>query len=305
MRLLDIIKKNKKLIYIYLKICESYYSMLTLISPKINTKVRYKHIYGRPLNLENPQTFVEKLLWLKLNEYMNNPLVVQCADKYRVREYVKNCGFSELLNELYGVYDNSKEIPWADLPEQFVLKWNFGAGMNIICKSKKNLQIQKCMKQLDKWGKSKYWLPYAEMQYKYIHKKIVCEKFLENDDEPGEIPDYKVYCFHGEPMAILVMHDRGHELKTEFFDTNWCSLKNTEKYLSVSKSTPKPECLAEMLNASRCLSSPFPFVRCDFYVIAGRLYFGELTFTPAGGLYLSQTKINGKEMTEYLHVPCH
>ncbi|RGS76395.1 ATP-grasp fold amidoligase family protein, partial [Coprococcus sp. AF21-14LB] len=240
---------------------------------------------------------------LKLNDYIQNPLVIQCADKYRVREYIEKCGYSHLLNELLGVYEHAKDIDWNSLPEKFVLKWNFGAGMNILCENKENLNITQTVKQLNKWEKLKYWLPYSEMQYKNTPKRIICEKYLDNTDELGVIPDYKVYCFHGEPLAILVMHDRGHEMKTEFFDINWNSLENTNKYKEVKEPTKEPSCLKEMLEASRSFSTPFPFVRCDFYIISGKLYFGELTFTPAGGLYVSQTKINGKGMEEYLHIP--
>ena len=137
-----------------------------------------------------------------------------------------------------------------------------------------------------------------------MKKRIICEEFLIDNDNPDVIPDYKVYCFHGEPKAILVMHDRGHGIKSEFFDTKWELLENTEKYQRPEHMTPKPHCFDEMIEVSKKLSEPFPFVRCDFYVVNGKLYFGELTFTPAGGLYTSSTKIDGKDMSEYLHVPC-
>lgn len=42
---------------------------------------------GRKANLENPNTFNEKIQWLKLNWY--DPLAIKCADKFEVREYVK------------------------------------------------------------------------------------------------------------------------------------------------------------------------------------------------------------------------
>ena len=91
-------------------------------------------------------------------------------------------------------------------------------------------------------------------------------------------------------------------MTTEFFNTNWEPLENSQKYASPEKTTDKPVCLDEMLRAAEKLSSPFPFVRCDFYVLGDKLYFGELTFTPGGGMYLSKTLINGKDMSEYLNV---
>jgi hypothetical protein len=140
------------------------------------------------------------------------------------------------------------------------------------------------------------------MQYKYIPKKILCERFLEDDNGEGVIPDYKVYCFHGQPQAILVMRDRGKETKAEFFDVNWIELEHCKKYIHPEERSAPPQCLNEMLETAKGLSAPFPFVRCDFYVANGRLVFGELTFTPAGGLDLAQTKIHGVEMTEFLQI---
>lgn len=281
-----------------------YFNLLTCVSPTLNTKARYRAVNKKPLNLNNPETFSEKLLWLKLNRYMDDPLVIQCADKFRVREYVRQCGCGELLNELYGVYDSPQEIPWEQLPEQFVLKWNFGAGMNIICRDKSQLERNKVIAQMEEWKKSKCWISHSEMQYKHIPRKIVCERFL-TDGKHKDIPDYKVYCFHGEPLAILVMQGRGTQVKAKFFDEKWNELEGPDKYSQPEEKIQKPACLDELLSASKKLSVPFPFVRCDFYIVDDKAYFGELTFTPAGGLYMSQTVIDGKDMAEFLNIDCN
>ncbi len=286
---------------IYELIREKLFQFATIISPELNTRLRYKSVFDKKINLRNPQTFNEKLLWLKLYNYASNPLVIKCVDKYEVRDYIQSCGYGELLNELLGVYDSPSEIVWKDLPNQFVLKWNFGAGMNIICRDKDAISETMVKKQLNKWRKNKYWLSNSEMQYKKYPKKIICEKYLESKQE-CDLPDYKVYCFHGVPRAILVMHDRGGDMRTEFFDTEWRPLENSHKYKNTLQPTAKPECLELMLMASKSFSKPFPFVRCDFYIVDGKLYFGELTFTPAGGLYTSETLIEGKQMTDYLDV---
>ena len=277
-------------------------SGITCVSPKLNTMLRYKMVYGAFPDLKHPSTFSEKLCWLKLKRYMRDPLVIQCADKYRVREYVEQKGCGELLNELYGVYDSADMIPWEELPDQFVLKWNFGAGKNLVCRDKSKYSAREVAGQFREWGKDKCWLAYSELQYKYIPRKIVCEKYLEDDLHSNALPDYKVYCFHGEPLIVLVIQDRGQGTKAQFFDCDWNALENP-KYPRPEKDMERPGCLQQMLDSARLLSEPFPFVRADFYVVNGRLYFGELTFTPAGGLYMSQTKINGKDMSEYLKVP--
>lgn len=301
MSLKEKLKKNKTVMNLYSFYTKVVYGTATIISPKLNTKMHYRQVYGRKINLENPQTFSEKLLWLKLNKYNNNPLVIRCADKYAVRQYIEDCGCSEILNDLIGVWNKAEDIPWDDLPEKFVLKWNFGAGMNIICDDKSKLDKDATIKKLKKWGKCKYWLLHSEMQYKYAPKKIIGEKFLSNDTETV-IADYKVYCFHGEPQAIFVMNGRGYNLTTEFFDINWNALENTQKYKETKIATEKPKCLAQMMDVACKLSHPFPFVRLDFYVVKDNLYFGEMTFTPAGGLYTSTTKIHEKDMAELINL---
>ena len=277
------------------------YSALTLISPRLNTAVAYKRSHKKRINLKNPQTLEEKLSWLKLYSYNNSESVIRCADKYAVREYIQNKGLGNILNDIIGVYDNANEIPWDDLPNKFVLKWNFGAGMNIICTDKSQLDIDSTVEKLNKWQKCKYWLSNSEMHYKKIPKKIICEAFLEQNDKES-LTDYKVYCFNSIPTAILVINDRGGTVKGEFFDIEWNELQSNNKYPKPTNKTEKPKCLDQIINASRVLSEEFPFVRCDFYVINDKLYFGELTFTPAGGLHLSKAIINGKEMTEYLSI---
>lgn len=276
-------------------------SIITEFSPELNSRIRYKHLFKKKINLDNPQTFIEKLVWLKHRKYANDPLVKQCADKYAVRRYIEDARLSEILVPLLGVYDSPSEIDFDALPEQFVLKWNYGSGFNIICPDKSRLDREETLKKLTKWGKAKPYRHAAELHYKDVVKKIICEQYLAPDHGTGSIPDYKVYCFNGKPEAILVINNRGQgRLKTEFFDADWVPLQNHKDNPAPEDPTEKPACLAQMLDAAARLSEPFPFVRCDFYVVGGKLYFGEMTFTPAGGLYTFYTKIHGKEMGELL-----
>ena len=265
------------------KVC---YSMLTRISPTLNTKVRYYSVFKKKINLKDPQTLDEKIQWLKLNRYYKNKLVTDCADKYEVRKYIEKCGCREILNELYGVYDEVEEIPWQQLPNRFVIKWNFGCGENLICFDKTNLDINKAIKQLRKWKKERnYYLPYSEMQYKGIRPKLICEKLIET--ETGGLPvDYKLYCFNGEPDCALVClnREKGHP-DFYFFDREW----NLKRYNKKGKEAPenfmvpKPQGYEQLFEYARKITKPFPFVRADFYLENGNVIFGELTFTPAGG----------------------
>lgn len=272
-----------------MRISDLFRSFLTLISPKLNTKVTYMVKFKKRIHLDNPRTLDEKIQWLKFNTYYKNQLVTQCADKYAVREYVKNCGCEEILNELYGVYDNIEQIPWNSLPNQFVIKWNFGCGQNLICFNKDQLDVSEAKRKLRSWYKERntFYLKYSEMQYKGIPPKIICEKLIETKD--GGLPiDYKLYCFSGVPDCVLVCSGRnedGHDAAYYFFDKNW----NLRRYNKRGKeapmdfSLPKPDGIEKVFDYASKLSKPFPFVRADFYLENGNVIFGELTFTPCGG----------------------
>ena len=288
-------------------LASNFRNLLTVISPKLHAYVVYFVKYKKPLHLKNPQSFSEKVIKLKLEDYNNNPLVKQCADKYAVREYVEQAGCGELLNELIGVIDHPDELDWEGLPQQFVLKLNVGCGCNYICTDKSKEDKSYVLERLESWMNVKPWLGYSEMQYK-TEKKILIEKFL--SDSNGNPPvDYKVYCFNGQPEAILYIDGRfSDEMHAGFFDTSWQYLgikQNFKKpYKEFDKGIlpQKPQSLDQMIAAAQALSAGFPFVRADFFEVNGNPVFGELTFTPSGGFEPSEVDINGKSMAELLDV---
>ena len=263
--------------------------LISKISPIVNSKILYFGILRKKLNLKEPQTFNEKL---KLNKYVDNELVTKCADKYKVREYVKECGCEETLNELIAVYDAPQQIDFEKLPNQFVLKCNHGCGYNIICKDKNKLDKKKAVKQLKKWMKENYWAMYSEMQYKNIEKKIICEKFLDSGSQEA-MKDYKIYCFNGKPKIVLVCLERntGHT-KYYLMNKNWEILKLNQLGIETPSDfyIEKPKCIDEMFCYAEKLAKPFNFVRVDFYDYKGKPVFGELTFTPSACTYNGYTE---------------
>lgn len=278
-------------------------SQLSVISPKTVSKIRYKNVFGTALNLDNPKTFNEKLMWLKLNKYANDPLVSQCSDKYAVREYVEHCGLGETLNDLIGVWDKASEIPWEKLPERFAIKCNHGCGYNLICQDKSEFDTKKAAEQLDAWMKEDFWKEYAEVHYKTIPKKIICEKYLEGKDDALPV-DFKIYCFHGKPVYIGNFIERNivtDEILRGYFDLDW---KPSEvfRYEMQPELFERPKSLNKMLEYAEILAKPFPFVRVDFYEVDGKIYFGELTFTPTGCLATYYTDEAQVKLGELLNV---
>lgn len=266
------------------EIYRNFIAIITTFSPKIASKIYYETKLKKKLNLKNPETFNEKLMWIKLNELDNNELVKKCADKYRVGEYVKDCGCGEILNELIGVYDSANEIKFDELPDKFVLKCNHASGYNIICKDKVKLNKKRTIRQLNKWLKTDYWKFVAEVQYRDIQKKIICEKYLETDGDMS-IEDYKIYCFNGKPEFCLLCVGRNlGKPKYYFLDREWKILKINRLGLELNEDfkIDKPKSIDKMYEYAEKLSKPFKFVRVDFYDYKDKPIFGELTFTPAG-----------------------
>lgn len=294
--MMGIIKRVKSL---KLEIAKKEIIVLTYISPKLASKVMYKRSSGKKLNLKNPELFNEKLMWLKLNTYKNNELVKNCADKFRVREYVKEVGCEEILNDLISVYDSADEIDFDNLPQKFVLKCNHGAGYNIICIDKNKLDIEETKEKLNKWMKEEYYKYAAEIQYKNIEKKILCEKYLDMNTGKKNPTDYKIYCFNGEPKIILVMNDRDTAVTREFYNEKWERIQLRDNENPPKTPTAKPENLEQMLEYAKKLSKPFPFVRVDLYNVNGAIVFGELTFTPTGCMASYKEEVS-KMMGEWI-----
>lgn len=262
----------------------NFIAIVSNFSPQLASKIYYETKLKKKLNLDNPQTFNEKLMWLKFNELDNNELITKCADKYRVREYVKECGCEEILNDLISVYDKAEEINFSKLPDKFVLKCNHAAGYNVICKDKSKLNYKKTKRQLRKWLKTDYWKFVAEVQYKNVEKKIVCEKFLDSKDN-NAIEDYKIYCFNGKPQLCLICVGRNYgKPKYYFMDKEWKIMKiNPSLDTSISYlNLEKPKCIDDMYKYAERLAKPFKFVRVDFFNYNDKPIFSELTFTPAG-----------------------
>jgi hypothetical protein len=280
------LKRSSFLTNIYQKADLRYRTMLSTISPRIASQIFYRRAFGKKLNLYRPITLNEKLMWLKLNTYYKNQLITICADKYRVREYINECGCNEILNDLINAWDCVDDIDWESLPDKYVIKCNHGSGYNLICDDKKSFDIDNAKKKLRQWIKEDYWKLYAEVNYKYIKKKIICEKYIDTHD--GLLPsDYKVYCFNGSAKLVLlcVGREQGHP-KFYFYDTNWNLIRCNEDSINASKdfSIEKPMGIDDIFYYAEMLSNPFPFVRVDFYLADGNAIFGELTFTPSGAL---------------------
>lgn len=244
---------------------------------------KYTAIMKRPLNLDNPQTFNEKLQWLKI--YDRRPEYTVMVDKYKVRDYVANKIGDQYLIPLLGVWDDPDEIDFSTLPNQFVLKCNHDSGGLVICKDKSKLDIKRVKDKLRKSLHHDYYKQNREWPYKDVPRRIICEKYM-TDESGQELKDYKFFCFGGQVKCFKVDFDRFIEHHANYYDPEGHILNfgeasyppNPKKQLNLDMVT-----IHNMEDLARELSASHPFLRTDFYDINGKIYFGELTFYPASG----------------------
>lgn len=277
----------------------------------------YNSRMGKKLNLQNPQTFNEKLQWLKL--YDRRPEYTMMVDKYKVRDYIAEKLGEEYLIPLLGVWDDPNDIDFDALPNQFVLKCNHNSGLGMcICKDKSKLDIEKVKEELRKGLKQDYYLTGREWPYKDVPRKIICEKFMvdHSDREMSDneentsgkddgLNDYKFMCFNGKVLCSFVCSDRfGNEgLKVTFFDKDWNVLPFERHYPKSPKSIPKPINYEKMIEFSERLAEGIPFVRTDFYEIDRKLYFGEITFFPGSGFEEFTPEAADEELGSWIKLP--
>lgn len=260
-----------------------------LKNPRVEANKTYKSVFGRDINWDNPTDLIEKTYWLQLNT--DTTLWSSYADKYEVREFIKEQGFENMLNELYGVWDKPEDIDWDSLPTSFVIKSTNGCGQIIIVKDKNNHNKEKTVKDLKQWIKLGYGYQGAQLHYIKIKPRIIAEKLLtEQNNSSKSLIDYKIWCFNGKPESILVVTDRDATGKSlSFYDTEWNNISeqalNKERKAYSGKIIEKPKSLDKMLEAAKKLSQGFPQVRMDFYDIDGNAVFGEMTFTTGFGNY--------------------
>lgn len=262
------------------KIKKIYRYIMRYIPNEMSMKIDYLRGYRKILNLENPDTFGAKIQWIKLFGGLDR--YADFVDKYKVRGYIEEKIGQQYLPQLYGLYEKSSQIDFEKLPNKFVLKCNHGCGYNLICNNKDEINIDKWKRQLDKWLSEDFSKEAKEIQYKNIKPVIVCEEFLE--EKIGNLIDYKYFCFDGKPEFIQVIGDRGIDIRANFYTMDWETIELKSKLKNSEKDFDKPKNLEKMNELARKLSEDFHFVRVDFYNIDGRIVFGELTFTPGGGV---------------------
>lgn len=269
------------------------YGVVRRIAPWIKNDERYLKIlfflrHRKRLNLKHPETFSEKLQWLKLHD--RKPEYTTMVDKYAVKEYVANIIGEEYIIPTIGVWDKPEDIDWDCLPDKFVLKTTHGGGSVgvVICKDKNSFNKEKAIRNLSQSLKQNIYTELREWPYKDVRKRIIAETFLDNKNKTNnqELIDYKFFCFNGKMKVFKIDFNRHSFHQANYYASDFELLDLEEIAFPRIPSKPfvPPQNFEDMIKIAESLSSNIPFLRVDLYNISGRIYFSELTFFPASGL---------------------
>lgn len=260
-----------------------YRNLLRIMPTKPALYLIYFRGYKKLLNLQNPKYFGEKIQWLKLHGDLE--ALAKYVDKYEVRKYVEERIGTEHLIPVLGVYDTVENIDFASLPEKFVLKCTNGSQAVLVCTDKTHFDIASAKKEMRKWLNDEFYKMKKEPQYKNVKNRILIEEYMEDDS--GELRDYKFYCFNGKPLWYAIFSGRFSDKTVDTYTIDGTFLadcKNGGSNVKTSKNPlPKLDNWDEFITLTEKLAAPFSFVRVDFYMVNGQIYFGELTFTDGAG----------------------
>ncbi len=244
---------------------------------------RYRRKFGVLPNVLRPSTFNEKVIWRMI--FDRREILARLQDKYALRAYVKARLGEDILPKLYWVTTDPTDIPIADLPPRFVVKPTHGSGWVYLVPNKTDLDVADLEAVCRGWLAQNYYDLEQEWAYKHIVPRLVVEQFI--DDRTGRYPtDYKIYVFHGHAHLIQIDTARFEDHRRDIYDPTWTRLAATSEYKDADRLLPRPKHLPEMIAYAEALAGGLDFIRVDFYDTHERLYLGEATTTPGGGMNL-------------------
>lgn len=248
-----------------------------------------RHVFmdklGYKCDLEHPKTFNEKIQWLKLHD--RKDLYHNLVDKFEVKRIVGDLIGNEYIIPTLGIWKEFDDIKFDGLPNRFVLKCTHDSASVVLCKDKMSFDYSSAREKLTEALKTDYY-HYIGKQwaYKGVERRIIAEEYLDEGTGKG-LTDYKFMVFGGECKSIFVCSGRQSKLRLDAYDLNWQLMPFTRNnHPNMLERVPRPQCFDTMLlfaeKIARFINNPF--VRVDFYEVKGKVYFGEVTFYPEGGL---------------------
>jgi len=243
--------------------------------------LRYTRRAGMLPNLFAPKTFNEKMLYRLL--FDRRPILTMLADKYAVREYVKERVGAHVLTELYWTTQDPRDIPFDRLPRTFVVKPTHGSGWVRLVADQARVDPGEIIETCTGWLQQNYYHVAAEWVYKNIEPRIIVEEFL--GDGTGVAPaDYKLFVFDGRVELIAIHVGRFGDHRSNVYGRSWNKLGVRLSYPNIEREADPPKHLREMIAYAEALGRGLDFVRVDLYDTDEKVYFGEMTITSGGAV---------------------
>lgn len=280
-----------------LKVKQLFARYVSALSPRVYFTLSYVHNRKRIPNFSHPRDLSEFAIKRILDGDVNK--IYYLADKFEVRKYIEGKGLSSILTPLLGVYEDANEIDFSTLPSKFALKANYGAGMNFICTDNSKIDTNEVRKLVQKWLDNPQEYSFSERHYNLIPHKIICEEFI--DDGNGGFPtDYKFLCINGKARCVLACNGREtRHAHYAHYSMNWEFVPEYDKLHRAAGRLPKPRNFDEMIQVAEKLADGIGLVRIDLYSNGSKIWFGEMTLTPAGCIFHGWSKKALKDMGKF------
>lgn len=278
-----------------------YRNVLNWMNDELYLRLKSWSFTGVMPDLKSPRTFNEKLQWLKLHD--RNPLYTKLVDKAEVKPWVaERIGWEHVVPTL-GVWDSFDDIDFGALPGRFVLKCTHDSGGLAICRDRATFDMDAARKKIERSLSRNYFWGGREWPYKNVKPRVLAEEYL--DAGTSGMTDYKLMCFEGRARCAFTCTGRAEDdLRVDFFDLDWNHLPFTRHYPNADVPPSAPAHLKEMVELSERLADSIPFVRVDFYEVAGELYFGEMTFYPGSGFEEFDPEEWDERLGSWIDLPC-
>ena len=252
--------------------------------------------FKKVINWRHPQTFNEKVQWIKL--YDRRKEYSRIVDKLEFKNWLREKIGDGYTVPVIAIWNDFEEIDEKQLPAKFVLKTNHTSGTTYIHTGKVAPDKDKIRSILGHRYDLDLYIDSCEWAYKDVKRKIFAEELLEYDNPLDGVSDYKFLCFNGVPHYVQFFSaQEDHYFRDvekmvtsfqAFYDMNWNRLDMKQGMPfenQIEIDIPRPIKFEEMKDIARQLSDGFPFVRVDFFEIEGKIYLSELTFCPYSGKY--------------------
>lgn len=229
---------------------------------------------GRAPNIASPRGYNDSIQWLKLHD--QRPEHVTCCDKWAVREWVRRRAGAAVL------------IPARlDVPRGWpaVAKCTHDSGSARPVRSAADWP--RALKSLKARLAMPYGVAKGEWAYRLVPPRVMAEDML-----PTPVVDYKLHCSGGRIRWCQVIAGRSTGTPRETIldaggKATGLHMDHKMVHAPAAPVYPGEEAWASLCSLARRLAEGWRYVRVDLYSVRGRALFGELTFWPLAGCYLT------------------